>query len=524
MTVSPPATTTLLDFLLAAANCETPAQMAEAIVDLSGQVTGSTRAAVCDSNWVPLASHGLGSDELHALADRQESPSALWPTFTDGITRELHPGADLLVLLAYSEPVDSDLWDRFNQIVRAGIQAWQLATARQLRLSWGPVTREFTQAVVADLDEEESLSLATELALRGGSAVGALLFLPSINRELACEFTAGEDTARFIGMPLEITELTREAFARGEGQCAPAYSQLVHDPLGALARYGSGLVFPLLAGDETVGAMLLLRAPEAPSFSGEHLPHIQNFAATISLSLELAQGRQAQSVALMLEERDRIGRDLHDLGIQLLFATGMQLDKLRAEVEEGRYSNRRIAEELRGAIVSLEDAVGQIRQVVSGLKDTEERQTFVEQLEQEASRSRRVLGFAPSLILELDGHILEAGSDTWAERSAELTRRVGEELAEDAIATIREALSNVARHAGARSVKIEVSVNGRAPVGELLVSVIDDGRGINLSRNRSSGIANMGNRAAYRGGSFAVGMGPRGRGTSVVWRVPLLVK
>ncbi len=502
-------------FLLAAPHVLELEELGQAICTLVTSSCPGSAVAVATEGGSIVAESGFGGADLPL--DRQP-PDLLASTLGAQVA---NLGAGLKLLARTGTDCSPTAWLQAAQVAAAGVEHWRLKVGRRVRRNWGRVTRTFTQALMGEIDEEEALELAVQLALGCACADVALLFLPGVGDSWTCEFAAGEGATAHIGDDLVPTPEALRVLSEGRGASYFQPDLALESGAERYGDFGPTCLVPLSIEREPAGALMFLRRKGKLRFSRENLPLAESFAATVSLSLELARGRQAQSVALMLEERDRIGRDLHDLGIQLLFAAGMQLDKLRAEVEEGNYSRRRISEEIRGAMVNLEDAVQQIRQVVSGLKGSEERLSFVDQLEQEASRARRVLGFAPSLMLELDGLALDPHSDSWETQSLEMSSRVKDELSADAIATIRESLANVVKHAGARSVKISASVDGRAPVGELLVSVIDDGRGINLARTRSSGIANMANRASYRGGSFAVGMGPRGSGTSVVWRVPL---
>lgn len=504
-------------FLLTAPTVGESPGLAREILNLTRFEPQVLKAAVTVAGNRVLASYGLSAEEQSVL---ETSGSQPWLSAAPG-RGEQHLDGSFRLLTELAGPGSIPGWDETLKVLSLGAEYWRLQRGRHIRTSWIPVTRKFTSALLGEIDEEEALQLAVDLALEGANADAALLFLPGVGGVLSCEFTAPTEAQPLIGTTLNLTDSGETALASHRAAIEGSYLQLLEDPLGQLGSYGPACFVPLVAKGTPKGALLLLRTADELPFSEENAPLAENYAATVSLCLQLAKGRQAQSVAMMLEERDRIGRDLHDMGIQLLFATGMQLDRLRSEVESSAPSSRRVSAEIQSAMVNLEDAVRQIRQVVSGLKDSEQRQSFVELLEAEASRARQILGFAPSLILELDGVPLDSSNASWAEQAAELSERIGDPVAADAIATIRESLSNVAKHAGARSVKMEVAVDGKPPIGELVVSVIDDGAGINLSRTRSSGIANMSNRASYRGGSFAVGMGPRGTGTAVVWRVPL---
>ena len=108
------------------------------------------------------------------------------------------------------------------------------------------------------------------------------------------------------------------------------------------------------------------------------------------------------------------------------------------------------------------------------------------------------LGFAPALRME-----------------GLLDTSVPPDVAEHVLAALREALSNAARHSGASAVDVGLRVHE----DELVLSVVDDGRGLGTS-DRRSGLANLAVRAEQLGGSLDVGSAPGG-GTALAWRVPL---
>ena len=117
-----------------------------------------------------------------------------------------------------------------------------------------------------------------------------------------------------------------------------------------------------------------------------------------------------------------------------------------------------------------------------------------------ADDAAEALGFAPALRLGsgLDSH-------------------VPPEVAEQALAVLREALSNAARHAGATRVDVTADVDG---TGMLTLRVVDNGVGIGL-QTRRSGLLNLANRAEELGGEMQV-TAAEGGGTELEWRVPVV--
>lgn len=367
---------------------------------------------------------------------------------------------------------------------------------------WLDATNQFvTYLTRTDVEDcsDGALDQFVLLAKRAAGAASARLYLPSVEDKWICEAAAGSGTQTAIGSPLDVSG---DRFALLEEE------RITTSP--------TELVVPIVSAAGLLGALVFAfdenRAD--PSFAVA-------YAQLGALALNLIASQQAQSLATLFEERERISRDLHDLGVQDLFATGMMLQALRLDVADGMMSPRVINERLADAMVRLEEAIRQIRQIVHRLKDEGETLTLYDALQQEASVARTHLGFAPTLIFEVDGIPISSRSEEDVLRAVEASGRVNRDLTQDLIAVVREALTNVARHAHARSARVQVELHGWGPSGEIEVTIVDDGTGVDPSRRRSSGIANMQRRAVMHAGSFAVGAGPRGRGTSLVWRTPL---
>ena len=193
------------------------------------------------------------------------------------------------------------------------------------------------------------------------------------------------------------------------------------------------------------------------------------------------------------DERDRLAADLHDLTVQRVFAIGLAL---RAVVDR----HPELHDELDGVMDEAEHTIQELRGVIYGIsRSVDATKSGSEQIEQLVHESTRFLGFEPSL--RLDPSIDEECSP---------------QLIADLTATLREALSNAARHARASAVDVAVEVVN----GQLQLGVSDDGRGISVSSAPGNGLANMRRRAERLGGT-ATFTTPLGGGTRLDWQVPL---
>ena len=195
----------------------------------------------------------------------------------------------------------------------------------------------------------------------------------------------------------------------------------------------------------------------------------------------------------------------------------MQLETVRRRSARGvdPHELPAIVEE---ALDNVDESVRQIRHIVYELRDPDAATGLVERLRREASLARTGLGFAPSLVILLDGNSLDTDD---VDTEYLIDERLDAQLTDDVVAVVREGLANAARHAQASSVRVRVSVTGKGPQGTVTVEVQDDGVGLPAVRERSSGTGNLATRARQHRGTFTLGVPPEGRGTMLTWQSPL---
>ncbi len=210
--------------------------------------------------------------------------------------------------------------------------------------------------------------------------------------------------------------------------------------------------------------------------------------------------RTTRNMLNVMHERERIARDLHDTVIQQLFATGMSLQAMTARVDDEMVRSRLVT-----AAGDLDDAIRQLREAIFGLHSTQPTASLAEELTQICKSKEEALGFRPTVrvVPGVDG----------------LDDNVRREL----LATLSEALSNVAKHAAATAVQIIVELTA----GEVVLRVIDNGHGFDVEPEGSPspkskgltgrGLGNMHRRAVELSGGMTIAVGPGG-GTELVWR------
>jgi signal transduction histidine kinase len=255
---------------------------------------------------------------------------------------------------------------------------------------------------------------------------------------------------------------------------------------------GPAMLLPLRGTDHVRGALFLARYRESARFSEADLETASAFADHAAVSLELAAARETTEQLRLMEERNRIARDLHDHVIQRLYATGMSLQRVTRMVEgEAR-------ERVELGVGMIDETISQIRDTIQALRTAEQAAamtlgTLVVTIGREATP---LLGFAPVIALEPPAN------------------EISGPLAADLAASVREGMSNVVRHAHATSVELA----GRIEASTLLLTLRDDGVGIRS--NRRSGLANLAQRTRQHGGRLDVSSPPEG-GTVLSWEIPL---
>lgn len=199
-----------------------------------------------------------------------------------------------------------------------------------------------------------------------------------------------------------------------------------------------------------------------------------------------------RALEVLSAERERVARDLHDGAIQKVFATSLRLAALAAQLPE---SSRQRLEEL----IDLQDAViKDLRTTVYQLGTTGQSSGSPSYaLANTAREASRALGFSPEI--SVDGRITSIHDTTLGH----------------VLFVLREALSNVARHAQAHHVQVSLVLDG----SDMVMTVRDDGVGLNPRAPRGDGVGNMERRAHLLGGSCSMTSQP-GAGTELVWRVP----
>ena len=369
------------------------------------------------------------------------------------------------------------------------------------RQQWLEATSELTRGLLSGLAADEVLAGFAQRAKTFAQADLVVVALPDAEREdlvIVAAEGVGAEVLRGTAVGIE-ESLLGAVFASAQPESVPDISadERSRTDLIPGIELGPGLLVPLGAAGQVRGVLSIARVAGAAPFDTSIPQLTTDLGVQAAVVLELADRRRDSELLSLYADRDRIGRDLHDLAIQRLFATSMSL--------QGAYKITQkpaVAKRIAQSISDLDDTIKVIRSTIFSLHsrdlDDDEVPGVRAQVIEACERVAEQLGFSPSVRF-----------------SGPVDTLVPDEVAEHVLAVLREALSNAARHARARKVDVEVTVDGT----HVTLTVMDDGVGIPAT-GRRSGLANLAERAQQLGGRFSVDPGAAG-GTVLVWSVPM---
>jgi signal transduction histidine kinase len=361
---------------------------------------------------------------------------------------------------------------------------------------WLRATAEVTHELLSGAESSQVLALVTTRALELSGADLVTLAVPTGDgQRLVNTHVAGEGASKALGLVLPAGEsLSGQVIATGSAVSVEDFSadERVHPVARENMPLGWAVLLPLGAPGNVRGVLTLGRDAGSLPLPRQAMEMVTTFAAQAGIALELAEHRQDSERLAVLQDRDRIARDLHDLVIQRLYATGMSLQGTVPLITRPEVGDR-----VSSAVDALDETIREIRSTIFSLQSHSDakRHGLRAKILDVVEEMTVPLGFAPSL--RLVGPLDE-----------EVTLDAGEHL----LGALREALSNAARHAAAS--KVEVSVECGS---DLVLRVRDNGKGL-AGSTRRSGLANLAERASGLGGVLRIGPGANG-GTELEWRV-----
>ncbi|MEU7064099.1 GAF domain-containing protein [Streptomyces sp. NPDC046161] len=377
---------------------------------------------------------------------------------------------------------------------------YEAATQRE---RWIDGSVAVTTALLSGGDADDALAVVAEQARRLADSAAGIVMLPAAEGGMEIVAVSSDNPATSLGVVIPPESPVVNELLRGEPvfvEDAAADSRMISR---LTSQYGPCMMLPLQSGGRVLGALVTPRARGGRPFSEAERTLATQFASQAALALMMAEAQRDRERLAVFEDRDRIARDLHDLVIQRLFATGMMLEgaQRRSIVPEVRDGVGKAVDELDVTIQEIRTAIFALQQgpaeAPSGLRT---------RVLREINMAAVPLGFKPA-------HRFIGPIDV----------AVGELVGKNLIAALREALSNAFRHAEAS--RIEVLVDSTIHLADgrpgVRLEVADDGVGI-AEGGRRSGLRNLRRRAESLGGAswYGPGLADGGGGTTVVWEAP----
>ena len=335
-----------------------------------------------------------------------------------------------------------------------------------------------------------------------GSRYAALGILADDRRHIERFITSGitDEQRRLVGAPPQGHGLLGLIITEGRSLRIPEIAAHPasygfppnHPPMRSL------LGVPIRLKNRTIGNLYLTDKLSAEDFSEDDQRLVELFALHAGIAMENARLHEAVQHLAVVDERERIGKDLHDGIIQTLYAISLSLEDVPDLMDGSRAD---ASARVDRAIDTLNGAIADLRQFVVGLRpeqvDTTDLTALLAGLSDQVRQS----------------HAIEVELDLSRERIG-LTAHARGELLQIA----REALSNSTRHAHASTARVSLRHEG----DDLRLEISDDGAGFDpamAAPGGHHGLANMRDRAAALGGTLHVTSS--GTGTTIIVRLPI---
>ncbi|MFJ7229874.1 GAF domain-containing sensor histidine kinase [Streptomyces tendae] len=378
----------------------------------------------------------------------------------------------------------------------------RLYEAAQQRERWIDGSVAVTTALLAGGDIDDALQIVAEQARRVSGAAAGIVLLPADGGglEIVAVDAPGPTNALGAVVPPENAVVAEVLAGRPVFVDDAGTDPRLDD--GPVRSYGPVMLLPLCRDGKVLGCLVMPRARGEGPFTRTERALGDRFASQAALALTMAEAQRDRERLAVYEDRDRIARDLHDLVIQRLFATGMML-----ESAQRRSAVPEVRDGVGGAVDELDVTIQEIRSAIFALQQPAEAPTGLRtRVLREITMAAVPLGFTPS-------HRFVGPVDT----------AVGDLTGKNLIAALRETLSNAFRHAHADRIEVVVDATATLPDGRpgVRLTVADDGVGV-PEGGRRSGLHNLERRAETVGGASRLGpgIGADGGGTTVLWEAP----
>ncbi len=367
---------------------------------------------------------------------------------------------------------------------------------RARRERWLEVTAEITDLLLGQVDKGAALELVARRAKEAANAELAMVMLrdQATPDQIVVEVAVCDSGLDLTGARLPVSDdLLAAVITERRHALVDNLSKVAAWP--AELSSGPAMLVPLATSEITYGA-LVVASPRGDSAG--HTPAeatlVEAFASHAALAMERARAQRDRATLAVLEDRERIARDFHDVVIQRLFAAGLRLQNAISLTGRPEVANR-----LNTVVDDLDTTIRDIRASIFELR-TMGGKGVRAVLHQVIDDARGTLGFEPALTI-----------------AGPVDSGVPENVRRELMAVLREAVANIVRHAAATAARVDLTLSP----GVLELAVSDNGRGMGTAEP-GGGLRNMEERARRLGGTSQVGpVDDTGGGVLVRWRVPL---
>jgi signal transduction histidine kinase len=360
------------------------------------------------------------------------------------------------------------------------------------RERWLDALRDITTMALAGTGDSSLLDSIAEQALDlAGADAATVMTRSGTPGELVVAAAAGARANQLNGqvVPLE-GSISGAVMKSGEGLVFDDVSQdpRAYQPIVQLGGHGPAFFVPLRVPGGVAGTLMVANLKGGRRFSTQTRRLVESLADAASVALDYDRVQSELRRLGLLEERERIAKELHDGIIQSLFAVGMSLQGTALTT-----GNPETTVRIERAVESLDSVIRDLRNYIFGLRPG-------------ILADRQLDQALRSLGEEMQSH---SGEQVDVQVDAAVAARLSSRSA-DIVQLTREALSNVTRHAKATRALVRLERDGAHAV----LTIEDDGVGLQTGLNAGgNGLRNMRERAAKLGGSLQMSSAASGRGT-----------
>jgi len=369
------------------------------------------------------------------------------------------------------------------------------------RGQWLEAVREISAAILAGMEGDRVLQIIVRRARELVDAATATIVTPATGAgsdPLTITVADGAHAAQLIGLPVPTQgSVSGDVIRSGHTEVLADASVdgRTYQPMIALGNMGPMVLVPLIVRGRPFGALTVANPVGGAAFDEEAIRLVETFADQASVALEYGRAQDELNRLSLLDERERIGRELHDGVIQSLFSVGMGLQATAVRSRDPEVESR-----LEAAVAEIDRAIRDLRNYIFGLRPGI---LADRQLEQALEDLAREFGDKSGVttVTDIDGTV-----------AAELAPR-----AADLVQLTREALSNVGKHAQATTCRVSLRRDG----DQAILEIDDDGRGFDPAAPHTGlGLRNLKDRGLAIGGRVTIET-KAGEGTTVGFVIPI---